>query len=123
VNSLSSKEYSLPFDLSTSEALHRAEERVDTLDAKLKLSENAREKAEKETAAVEGLRQRLQTAEQTLSDKVAQQIECENAIVTRLKMQNRKFTSKPLLCSHFASVFVCFSDTNSLVFLSSRAYG
>jgi translation initiation factor 2B subunit (eIF-2B alpha/beta/delta family) len=69
-----------------SEALRRAEERVDALDAKLKLSEKAREKAEKDAAAIEGLRQRLQTAEDALSDKVAQQIERKNVIVTRLEM-------------------------------------
>jgi hypothetical protein len=39
-----------------SEALHRVEERANALDAKLKLSEKARDKAEKDAAAVEGLR-------------------------------------------------------------------
>ena len=57
---------------SSSEALWRAEERADALAAKLERSEKAREKAEKDAAAVEGLRQRLQTAEDALSDKVAQ---------------------------------------------------
>jgi hypothetical protein len=41
---------------SFSEALRRAEERADALAAKLERSENAREKAEKDAAAVEGLR-------------------------------------------------------------------
>jgi protoporphyrinogen oxidase len=123
VVSLSPDGDSLSFDPFTSEALRRAEERAAALDAKLKLSNKAREKSEKEVAVVEGLRQRLKTAEDTLSDKVAQQIERENAIVTRLETQNRRFTSKPLFLLPFASVFVCFSDTNSLVFLSSRADG
>jgi hypothetical protein len=57
---------------STSEALRRAEESADALDAKLKISEKAREKAEKDAAVVEGLRQRLQTTEDALRDKVAQ---------------------------------------------------
>jgi energy-coupling factor transporter transmembrane protein EcfT len=39
-----------------SEALRRAEERADALEAKLKSSEAARKKAEKEAADVEGLR-------------------------------------------------------------------
>jgi Flp pilus assembly protein TadD len=55
-----------------SEALRQAKECADALEAKLKLSEKAREKAEKDAAAVEGLRQRLQTAKDALSDKVAQ---------------------------------------------------
>jgi uncharacterized protein YlxW (UPF0749 family) len=90
------------------EALRRAEERADALDAKLKLGEKSREKAEKEAAAVEGLRQRLQTAEDTLSDKVAQQIERKYAIVTRLETQNRRFTSNPLLLLPFCFCFCLF---------------
>jgi flagellar motility protein MotE (MotC chaperone) len=105
----------LPFDLSISEVVRRAEERTDALEAKLKISEKAREKAEKDDAVVEGLRQRLKTAEDTLRDKEAQQIEHENAIVTRFETQNRKFTSKPLLYLPFSSAFVCLSPmlTNS----------
>jgi hypothetical protein len=51
----SDKEF-LPSDFFFSEALRRAEERVDALEAKIKSSEMAREKAEKDVAAVEGLR-------------------------------------------------------------------
>jgi antitoxin component of RelBE/YafQ-DinJ toxin-antitoxin module len=65
-DSSSANEDSLPFDLSLSEALRRAEKRADTLEAKLKISEKAREKAEKDAAAVEGLRQRLKSAERIL---------------------------------------------------------
>ena len=93
---------------STSEALRRAEEHADALDAKLKLSEKAREKAEKDAAAVEGLRQRLQTAEDALSDKESQQIERENAIVMRLETQIRGFTSNMLLLSPFCFCFCPF---------------
>jgi hypothetical protein len=56
----------------TSEALRLADEHADALDAKLKRSEKAREKAEKDAGAVEGLRQRLQTAEDALSNKETQ---------------------------------------------------
>jgi hypothetical protein len=123
-DSSSSNKNSLPFDLSISDALCRAEERADALEAKLKIGEKAREKAEKDAAAVEGLRQRLKTTEDTLSNKEAQQIECENAIVTRFDTQNRRFTSKPLLHLPFASAFVCLSsDINELVVFSSRADG
>jgi hypothetical protein len=45
---------------SFSDALCRAEERADDLEAKLKASETTRKKAEKEAADVEYLRQRLQ---------------------------------------------------------------
>ncbi|KAK1685580.1 hypothetical protein QYE76_046428 [Lolium multiflorum] len=61
------------------DALRRAEERVDALAAKLELSEKSREKAEADAAAAEDLRQRLQTAENDLSDKIAHQIARENA--------------------------------------------
>ena len=107
-DSSSSNDDSSPFDLSISEALHRAEERADALEAKLKISEKAREKAEKDAAVVEGLHQRLKTAEDTLSDKVAQQIERENSIVMRINTQNRRFTSKPLLRSPFCFYFCLF---------------
>lgn len=105
------------------EALRRAEERADALEAKLKSSETARKKAEKDAAAVEGLRQRLKTAEDALSEKEVQQIERENAIVERLDTQNRRFTSKLLLHLPFASAFICFSDVDELVVCSSRADG
>jgi hypothetical protein len=82
MDSLFSNRHFFPF---VSEALRRAEERADALDAKLKVRERARVKAEKDAAAIEGLRQRLQTAEDILSDKEAQQIERENAVVTRLE--------------------------------------
>ncbi|XP_047043333.1 uncharacterized protein LOC124647428 [Lolium rigidum] len=70
------------------ESLHRAEERADALEAKLKTSKTARKKAEKDAATVDSLRQRLKTAEDALSDKEAEQIERKNAIVERFEMQN-----------------------------------
>jgi hypothetical protein len=56
------------------EVLSHAEERADDLEAKLKVSEEARKKAEKDAACVEDLRRRLQAAEDALSDKEAKQI-------------------------------------------------
>jgi hypothetical protein len=73
---------SLPSNFFFPEALRRAEEHADALAAKLELSEKAREKAEKDAATIEGFRQRLQTAD-ALCEKVAQQIERENAIIAR----------------------------------------
>jgi flagellar motility protein MotE (MotC chaperone) len=113
----------LSFNLSISKALHRAEERADALAAKLEISETTRKKAEKDAAAVEGLRQRLKTAEDTLSDKVGQQIERENAIVTRFDTQNRRFTSKSLFSLAFCFCLCLFLDVYELVVFSSRAYG
>jgi hypothetical protein len=113
----------LPSDFFFSEALRRAEERADALAAKLERSEKAREKAEKDAAVVEGLRQRLQTAEDSLSDKVTQQIERENTIVARFDTQNRRFTSKLFTALYyFASAFahVVISNLDELVFSSSR---
>jgi Flp pilus assembly protein TadD len=92
----------MSFDLLLfSEALRRAEEHADALEAKLKSSEAAREKAEKDAAVVESLRQRLQTAEDALSEKEAQQIKRENAIVARFDTQNRRFISKHFVHSSF----------------------
>jgi predicted DNA-binding protein YlxM (UPF0122 family) len=98
----------LTFDLSISDALRRAEEHVNALEAKLKISEKAREKAEKDAAAVEGLRQRLKTAEDTLSDKEAQKIERENAIVTRFETQTADIqVSRYFTCTLLLLLFVC----------------
>jgi vacuolar-type H+-ATPase subunit I/STV1 len=113
----------LPSIFFFSEALCCAEERADALEAKLKDSETARKKAEKEATAFESLRQRLKTAEDTLSDREAQQIERENAVLALFETQNRRFTSKSLPSLPFASAFVCFSDVDELVVFSRRADG
>ncbi|KAM0831539.1 hypothetical protein ACQ4PT_065490 [Festuca glaucescens] len=76
------------------DALRRVEGRANDLEAKLKASEAARKKAEKDAAAAEGLRQKLQAAEDALSNKEAQQIERENEISTRLETQSRRFLRK-----------------------------
>jgi hypothetical protein len=68
--------------------MRRAEERTADLETKLKASEEARKKAEKTTSCVEDLRQRLQAAEDALSDKEAKQVERENYIITRLETQS-----------------------------------
>jgi uncharacterized membrane protein len=114
----------LPFDLLFSEALRRAEERVDVMEAKLKSSEMARKKAEKEAAVVEGLRQRLKTAEDALNEKEAQQIKHENAIVDRFNTQNRRFTCKLFLRLSFCfCLYLFISDVDGLVFCSCRMDG
>jgi dsDNA-specific endonuclease/ATPase MutS2 len=93
-----------------SAALRRAKERADALAAKLELSERAREKAEADAAAVEGLRQRLHTSENALSDKIAQQIEREKAIIARLDTQNRRFVSKFFPLSIFVLILIWFAE-------------
>jgi hypothetical protein len=77
---------------------------------KLDLSEKAREKAEKDAATIGYLRQRLQNAEKALSDKIAQQIERENAIVDRFDTQNRRFISKFVPSPVFVFILICFSE-------------
>jgi dsDNA-specific endonuclease/ATPase MutS2 len=54
-----------------SEALHHAEERANDLEEKIRASEEAREKAQEDVAGVADLRQRVQAAEDALSDKEA----------------------------------------------------
>jgi hypothetical protein len=90
---------------SSPEALRKGEERVDALEAKLKSIVAAHEKAENEAASIEDLCQRLQTAEDALSEKEARQIERENDIITRSDTQNRRFISKlfPALASSCVS--------------------
>ncbi|KAK1630783.1 hypothetical protein QYE76_005098 [Lolium multiflorum] len=55
-------------------SLQRAEERAEALEAKLKLGEEDREKAQVDAASVEELCQRLSKVESALSDKIAEQI-------------------------------------------------
>jgi hypothetical protein len=86
------------------EAMRRAEERANDLETKLKASEEARKKAEKDDANVKYLRQRLQAVENALSDKDAKQFERENNIVTRFETQSRRFSSNT-----FFPFFFCFS--------------
>ncbi|KAM0873159.1 hypothetical protein ACQ4PT_038206 [Festuca glaucescens] len=80
-------------ELAAGNALRRAEERADDLEARLKASETAHKEAEENAAAAEGLRQKLQAAESALSNREAQQIERENEISTRLETQSRRFST------------------------------
>jgi hypothetical protein len=93
-----------------SEALDRAEKRADALAVKLEQSEKARVKAEQDAAVVGDLRQRLHNAETALSDKVSQQILCENTIIDCLETQNRRFISKCFPSPAFVFIFTCFSE-------------
>jgi hypothetical protein len=78
------------------EALRRAEERANGLETKLKASEEARKRAEKDAADVKDFRQRFQAAEDALSDKEAKQVERKNDIITRLETQSRRFSSNTI---------------------------
>ncbi|KAK1664027.1 hypothetical protein QYE76_052186 [Lolium multiflorum] len=62
---------------SLKEALAKANKRADDLALELAKSEKAREKAELESASVESLRKRLHDAENSLSERISQQIACE----------------------------------------------
>ena len=84
------------------EALSKANKRADDLALKLEQSEKAREKAELDAAAVEGLRNRLHYAETSLSENTNRQSAREEDIIARLESQNRRFVSK---CpNHFDSL-------------------
>ncbi|KAK1617328.1 hypothetical protein QYE76_022845 [Lolium multiflorum] len=76
------------------EALLTADKRADDLAIKLKESEKAREKAEKDASSVEDLRKRLHKADTALSDKITQQIAREENIISRLESLNRRFVRK-----------------------------
>ncbi|KAK1641668.1 hypothetical protein QYE76_059473 [Lolium multiflorum] len=91
----------------TEEKLAEVNERANTLAQKLEQSEEARKKAEsdavqarreadkaKDAAGVEDLRKRLHDAETSLSEHITAQSAREEAILKRLRSQNRRFVSK-----------------------------
>jgi transposase len=84
------------------ESLSEANKRADDLARKLEQSEKAREKAESDAAAVEGLRKKHHDTENALSENAARQSAREEDIITRLESQNRRFVSKCF--NHFDSL-------------------
>ena len=104
----------------SAEKLAEANKRADTLAQKLEQSEEARKKAESDAskaraeadkakadaAGVEELRKRLHGAETSLSEHIAAQSAREEAIIKRLRSQNRRFVSKYL--NHFTSFRLSF---------------
>ncbi|KAK1629000.1 hypothetical protein QYE76_003315 [Lolium multiflorum] len=74
--------------------LAESNKRVDALALKLEQSEKARKKAEADAAAVEDLRKRLQDAETSLNENIAQQTAREDEILARLESQSRRFVRK-----------------------------
>ena len=108
------------FYLFLAEKLAEANERANALAQKLEQSEEARKKAESDAskakaeadkakadaAGVEELRKRLHDAETSLSEHITAQSAREEAIIKRLKSQNRRFVSKYL--NHFISLELSF---------------
>jgi hypothetical protein len=88
-------------------SLQQAEEHTEALEAKLKISEEAREKAQADAASAEELRQRLSKAESALSDKITEQIAWEQGIIDRLEAQSRRFFRKLFL--YLEAFLVSFS--------------
>jgi chromosome segregation ATPase len=102
------------------EKLAEVNERASTLAQQLEQSEEARKKAESDAiqarteadkakadaAGVEDLRKRLHDAETSLSEHIAAQSAREEAIIKRIKLQNRRFVSKYL--NHFISFGLSF---------------
>ncbi|KAK1612054.1 hypothetical protein QYE76_035727 [Lolium multiflorum] len=92
----------------TEEKLAEVNERANTLAQKLEQSEEARKKAESDAiqaraeadkaktdaAGVEDLKKKLHDAETSLSEHIAAQSAREEAIIKRLRSQNRRFVSK-----------------------------
>ncbi|KAK1664039.1 hypothetical protein QYE76_052198 [Lolium multiflorum] len=67
--------------------LAESNKRADALAVKLKQSEEARQKAEKDAATIEDLRKRLHNAETSLSNNITQQSAREAEILSRLESQ------------------------------------
>ncbi|KAK1632559.1 hypothetical protein QYE76_006874 [Lolium multiflorum] len=74
--------------------LAESNKRADALAVKLKQSEENRQKAEKDAATVQGLRERLHKAETALSDNITQQSAREAEILSRLESQCRRFVRR-----------------------------
>ncbi|KAK1558085.1 hypothetical protein QYE76_017400 [Lolium multiflorum] len=74
--------------------LAEANKRADALALKLEQSEKALKKTESDAAAVKDLRKRLDDAETSLSDHIAQQSAREDEILTRLESQSRRFVRR-----------------------------
>ncbi|KAM0911727.1 hypothetical protein ACQ4PT_013325 [Festuca glaucescens] len=77
-------------------ALHLAEKRANELEKKLKASEKAREKAEREAASVGDLRDRLHATENALSEKEEGIAKREAAIIARFKTQSARFSTEKI---------------------------
>jgi chromosome segregation ATPase len=102
------------------EKLAEANKLADDLAQKLERSEAARKKAESDAvraraeadkaktdaAGVEDLRKRLHDAETSLSEHIAAQSAREEAVLKRIRTQNRRFVSKYL--NHFISLELSF---------------
>ncbi|KAK1614949.1 hypothetical protein QYE76_020466 [Lolium multiflorum] len=76
------------------EALLAANKRAEDLASKLKASEEAREKAEKDASCIEDLQKRLHEAETALSDKITQDVAREGNVASHLESLNRCFVRK-----------------------------
>lgn len=74
--------------------LAEANKRATALAVKLEQSEKAREKAEKDAAAIEDLRKRLHDAETSLSENISRQSAREAEILARFKSQSRRFVRR-----------------------------
>ena len=102
------------------EKLAEVNERASRLAQKLEQSEEARKKAEldaiqakaeadkakTDAAGVEDLKKKLHDAETSLSEHIAAQSAREEAVLKRIRMQNRRFVSKYL--NHFISLELSF---------------
>ncbi|KAK1601685.1 hypothetical protein QYE76_072017, partial [Lolium multiflorum] len=129
------------FSEKTQASLQQAEERAEALEAKLKISEEARAKAQADADSIEELRQRLSKAETALRDKIAEQISRDQGIIDRRESQSRHFfpgrndesfellaPKDDRLCDAPEPRYFTFSGTNLLTrcrsaFLFSAVFG
>ncbi|KAK1685334.1 hypothetical protein QYE76_046182 [Lolium multiflorum] len=78
-------------NLAVAASLQQAKECTEALEAKLKLTEEALEKAQDDASSIEELRQRLCKAETSLSDNLIEQIAREKDPVDRIEAESRRF--------------------------------
>jgi hypothetical protein len=82
----------------SSASLQQAKEHTEALEAKLKLTEEALEKAQTDAASIEELRQHLHKAETSLSDNITEQIAREKALYIGLKPKAGASSVSYFLC-------------------------
>jgi hypothetical protein len=99
--------------------LHLAEKRTEEVEKRLEGSEKARAEAERKVASVGDLRDRLNAAETTLSEKEEQIAKWEVAIIARLDTQSARVSSN--IFFPFAALCL-FAYTTFIFLLKSTSF-
>jgi hypothetical protein len=95
--------------------LHLAEKRTEEVEKRLEGSDKARAEAERKVASVGDLRDRLNAAETTLSEKEEKIAKWEVAIIARLDTQSARVSSNISFFSFRCPLFVCLYNLHIFI--------